>query len=132
VKPYGAAESAADLATYYRLKWLVAGRSLLLILLAAALLVPFSRWGAAALAIGGACGVGNMLAIMRGSERLVQTGSRLFFGLSSLLRLSAFSIVAAALAVRGPWWSLGPFLAGFFFPLATYALGALRAFRRKP
>jgi hypothetical protein len=132
MKPYGAAESAADLATYHRLKWAVAGRSLLLMLSIAAVVLPFSRWAAAALAAGAACGVGNMLAIMRGTERLAQTGSPLFFGLSSLLRLAAFSIVAAALAVRGPWWSLGPFLAGFFFPLATYALGALRAFRHKP
>jgi hypothetical protein len=132
VKPYGAAESAADLATYYRLKRSVAARSLLLLAVVAVLLIPFSRWAALALAVGAACGVGNMLAIMRGSERLAETGSPLFFGLSSLLRLAAFSIVAAALAVRGPWWSLGPFLAGFFFPLAAYALGALRAFRRKP
>jgi hypothetical protein len=78
------------------------------------------------LAVGCACGIANALGIMRGSERLVDTRNRAFFGLSSLLRLLGFSIVAAAFAVRGPWWSLGPFLAGFFFPLAAYALGASR------
>jgi hypothetical protein len=89
-------------------------------------------WVLLALAIGVVCGFANMLALRRGTERLLETRNPVFFGLSSLLRLLAFSIVAAALAVRGPWWSLGPFLAGFFFPLATYALGAVRAFRSKP
>ena len=91
---------------------------------------PTVGWLLLALAIGVACGLANVLAIRRGTERLLESRNPLFFGLSSLLRLAAFSIVAAALAVRGPWWSLGPFLAGFFSPLAAYALGAARAFRK--
>jgi hypothetical protein len=114
---------------YYRLKWSVAGRCAA-IGAASALLLTALHWRAGlALGVGFACGIANTLAIMRGSERLVETRSPLFFGLSSLLRLGAFSIVAAALAARGPWWSLGPFLAGFFFPLAAYAWGASRAIR---
>lgn len=121
-----------DLAAYYRLKWSVAAGSLVAAAVVALLLAPFVWYAGLALLIGAACGIINMLAIMRGSERLVETRSPVFFGLSSLLRLGGFSIVAAALAARGPWWSLGPFLAGFFFPLAAYAWGALRVFRRKP
>jgi hypothetical protein len=89
-------------------------------------------WALLAFAIGIATGIGNMVALKLGSDRLLKTRNPAVFGLSSLLRLVAFSIVAAALAVRGPWWSLGPFLAGFFLPLATCALGAARAFWSKP
>lgn len=124
--------SRSELAEYYRLKWSVAKQTLVIGAIAALVVLPWSRYGALAVAVGVACGVTNMLGIMQGSERLLNTRNPLFFGLSSLLRLAAFSIVAAALAVRGPWWALGPFLAGFFFPLAAYALGALRAFRSKP
>jgi hypothetical protein len=115
---------------YYRLKWSVAGRCAGIGAASSLILLPLSLPAAAALAVGFACGIANTLAIMRGSERLVETGSPLFFGLSSLLRLAAFSIVAAVLAARGPWWSLGPFLAGFFIPLAAYAWSASRAFRQ--
>jgi hypothetical protein len=98
---------------------------------AALALLPAAPYAALAVAIGAACGIANMLAIMRGSERLLDSGNPLFFGLSSLLRLVAFSIVAAALAVRGPWWALGPFLAAFFLPLATYAFRAWQLLRSK-
>jgi hypothetical protein len=114
---------------YYRLKWTVAGRTAAIGLAASLVLLAWNRYAGLALGVGFACGIANTLAIMYGSERLVETRSTLLFGLSSLLRLAAFSIVAAALAAHGPWWSLGPFLAGFFFPLAAYAWGASRAFR---
>jgi hypothetical protein len=114
---------------YYRLKWTVAGRTAGIGLAVSLLLLAWDWRASVALGVGFACGIANTLAIMRGSERLVEKQSAVFFGLSSLLRLAAFSIVAAALAARGPWWSLGPFLAGFFFPLAAYAWGASRAFR---
>jgi hypothetical protein len=114
---------------YYRLKWTVAGRTAGIGLAASLLLLTWDWRASLALGVGFACGIANTLAIMHGSERLVEKQSAVSFGLSSLLRLAAFSIVAAALAARGPWWSLGPFLAGFFFPLAAYAWSASRAFR---
>lgn len=115
---------------YYRLKWSVAARSGVIGICICAVLLAVSWRASLALGLGFACGIANTLAIMRGSERLVQTGNPLLFGLSSLLRLAGFSIVAAALAARGPSWSLGPFLAGFFFPLAAYAWDASRALRQ--
>jgi hypothetical protein len=115
---------------YYRLKWSVARKCAVVGTLLALLLLPWNRYASLAVGLGFACGIANTLAIMHGSERLAQSGSAVFFGLSSLLRLAGFSIVAAALAARGPWWSLGPFLAGFFFPLAAYAWIASRDVRQ--
>lgn len=115
---------------YYHLKWRIAGRCAGIGVALSVVLLVWSWQASLALGVGFACGIANTLAIMRGSERLAETGNPVFFGLSSLLRLAGFSIVAAALAARGPWWSLGPFLAGFFFPLAAYAWGASRAFRQ--
>lgn len=131
-RSYSDAESAADLATYYALKRSVAGRSLLVAALLALLLLAWQWYASLALAIGVLCGVANMLAVMHTGERLVETRNAVLFALGSLLRLAGFGIVAAALALRGPPWSLGPFLAGFFLPLAMYALSASRAFQRKP
>jgi hypothetical protein len=129
-RSYSDAASAADLAAYYALMRWVAGRSLLV---AATVCLPLLVWNwfaSLAFAIGIVAGLANMLAIMRGSERLVEGRNPALFALSSLLRLAGFGIVAALLAARGPWWSLGPFLAGFFFPLATYALRASRVFHQ--
>ncbi len=131
-RSYCGAEAAADLAAYNALKWSVAGRSLLVAALVSLLLLVWNWYASLLFAIGILCGIANMLAIMRANERLVDTRSAAWFALSSLLRLGSFGIVAAVVAVRGPWWSLGPFLAGFFCPLATYALSASRAFQRKP
>ena len=114
---------------YYRLKWSITAKCAAVGAVASLALLAWSWQASLALGVGFACGIANTLAIMRGSERLVETRNPIAFGLSSLLRLAGFSIVAAALAARGPWWSLGPFLAGFFSPLAAYAWGASRAFR---
>jgi hypothetical protein len=126
------ADQSAQLASYRGLCWAVAGRTLAAGALLCLALAALERDAALALAVGLACGVANMVATMRGTERLITTGSPVLFGLSSLLRLAGFSIVAAAVAARGPWWSLGPFLAGFFTPLAAYGFSALRVVRRKP
>jgi hypothetical protein len=115
---------------YDRLKWRTAGRIVGAGAAVTLVVLPWSRPGALAVAAGVACGLANVLATMRSSERLLDTRNKVVFGLSSLLRLAGFSIVAAAFAARGPWWSLGPFLAGFFFPLAAYAWGASRGFKQ--
>jgi hypothetical protein len=48
-----------------------------------------------------------------------------------VVRIGVFGIVPAALAVRGSWWSMAWYFAGFFLPLAMFALGARRAFERR-
>ncbi|MDQ2991310.1 MAG: hypothetical protein M3R30_00615 [Candidatus Eremiobacteraeota bacterium] len=127
-RTYGDAESAADLATYYGHKRTVAFRTVLIatpFALVSALWLPRP---ALALGIGALCGIANMLLGTYGNERLVDVRNVGVFVLSSFLRLGLFGIVAASLAVWGPWWSFGPYFAGFFLPLALYALGVPRAF----
>jgi hypothetical protein len=130
-RTYGDAESAADMATYRRLKPWVAVRAALVAGAAALAILIWSPFGALALALGALCGIGNMYLAMYGNERLAGRGNVGVFVLSSLLRIGVFGIVAAALAIHGPTWSLGPFFGGFFLPLALYAISAPRAFDRK-
>jgi hypothetical protein len=130
-RTYDAAEAAADVATYVALKKSVAIRTLIVAALGAIIAIPWLPLLSLALLVGAACGIGNMLLTMRGNELVLDSGRVGAFAISSFLRLGLFGIVAASLTVRGPWWSLGPFFVGFFLPLALYATGAWRAFRRK-
>lgn len=127
-RTYGLAESAADLAIYREFKRTVALRSVLVAAPVALVLVLWFPRPALALGIGVLCGIANMFLGMYGNERLVEVRNVGVFVLSSFLRLGLFGIVAAALAIWGPWWSFGPYFAGFFLPLALYALGVTRAF----
>jgi hypothetical protein len=74
------------------------------------------------LGIGGVCGITNVFLLARGSERLIDTGGVPVFVLSSFLRIGLFGIVAAIIAVRGPWWAMGPFFVGLFLPYTLYAV----------
>src|SRR5665213_1973851 len=127
-RTYGLAESAADLAIYRGFKRTVALPSVLVAAPVALVLVLWSAHSAAALAIGAVCGIANLFLGTYGNERLVDVRNVGLFVLSSFLRIGLFGIVAAALAMWGPWWLLGPYFAGFFLPLAIYALGVTRAF----
>ena len=128
---YTAAEAAADLATYNALKRTVCIRSALILLVLALLIVPLSRWGAFALAVGGVCGVSGALLLARGNERLVDRRNVRSFVLSSFLRMVVFAIVPVGLAVRGPVWSMALYFAGYFTPVLLFAAAAPRAFERK-
>jgi multisubunit Na+/H+ antiporter MnhB subunit len=78
------------------------------------------------LLLGAACGLGNMWLVMRNNERLLAgRRSRGVYGLVNVIRILGVGIVPVFSAVTGPWWSMGVALAGFFTPLALYAL-ALR------
>ena len=127
-RTYGLAESAADLAIYREFKRTVALRSVLVATPVAFVLVIWSAHSALALGVGAACGIVNLFLGTYGNERLVEVRNVGLFVLSSFLRIGLFGIVAAALAMWGPWWLLGPYFAGFFLPLAIYALGVTRAF----
>jgi hypothetical protein len=130
-RSYSDAEAAADLSRYHALKRSVSVRSLLLVVLIGLVGVHFAQIPALALIAGGICGVLDILLIMRSGERVVETGNRGTFVFSSFLRIVVFGIVPVAFAAVGPWWSMASYFAGFFLPLALYAITVGRAFRRE-
>jgi hypothetical protein len=130
-RSYSDADAAADLAAYVALRRTVALSSLAGVAVAALLVARWLPFPALALATGGLCGVLNALLTGSSGELLLKNRAIGLFVLSSFLRIGVFSIVPVAFAVRGPWWSMAWYFAGFFLPLALFALGALRAFDRK-
>ncbi len=128
---YSDADAAADLAIYRALR---RSSSVWSLAVAAALALVAVHWfpiPALALFAGGACGVANGLLRMRSGERLAESRSVGSFVLSSFLRIGVFGIVPVAFAALGPWWSMAWYFAGFFLPLALFAIGARRAYQRK-
>ena len=128
---YSDADAAVDLATYYALKKLIVIRTLVTVVVLGALLVFWFRIPAAALVVGGVCGIFNALLTMRSGERLVDSRFVGGFVFSSFLRIAVFGIVPVAFAAVGPWWSMLWYFAGFFLPLALYMASVQRAFQRK-
>ncbi|HEY0381787.1 MAG TPA: hypothetical protein VGC72_06275 [Candidatus Elarobacter sp.] len=83
------------------------------------------------LAIGGGCGVLNMLLIMRNNECLLDgRRSRGVYGLNNVVRVLGVGVLPAVAAVTGPVWTLAVSYAGFFTPLASYAIELRNAYRR--
>jgi hypothetical protein len=130
-RSYSDAETAAGLAAYRALKRWAFVRSLFLVAVVALLLVGWSPLAALALATGGVCGVFNSMLTASSNERLLDTRGMGFFVLSSLLRIGVFGIVPVAFAVRGSWWSMAWYFAGFFLPLTMFAVGARRTIERR-
>ncbi len=130
-RTYSPAEAAAGRAVYDKMKRSVSGRSLLLVLLVALIAGYFSWYSGLAFAIGGLCGALNARLAMLGHERFAASCNRSTFVLSSFLRIAVFGIVPVGFAVRGPWWTIGVYFAGFFTPLALYAFGLQREYQRK-
>ena len=126
-RSYSGAGAAADFAGYYALKRSVAIGSLLVAAVLGVVLVRWFLHPVFALWAGAACGVLNALWTMRSGERLAQRRSVPGFVLGSFVRIGLFGIVPVAFAVLGPWWSMAWYFAGFFLPLAMFALGAYRA-----
>lgn len=128
---YGDAEAAVDLLIYQKRKRSVPIWTAAIVGIGSLGMLAWAPTASIALSIGGLCGIGNMLLAMRGNERLVDSRRVGPFVISSFLRIGLFGIVAAALALREPLWTLGPFFIGFFLPLASYALIVWRAIKRK-
>jgi hypothetical protein len=84
------------------------------------------------LALGGVCGVINMLLVMRANERLLEgrTSMGAHIG-GTLIRLFVFGAVPVYTATIGPVWGMGVYFAGFFTPLALYIGTLQRRYRRK-
>lgn len=117
------ADAAAALRAYDARKRSIGVRSMLLLLPVAVLTALWSPILGFDLVLGGACGVGNMWLTMRNNERLL-VGRRSLgvYGAVNLIRILGVGVVPVFSAVTGPWWSMGVALAGFFTPLALYAV----------
>ncbi|MBV8369406.1 MAG: hypothetical protein JO036_10850 [Candidatus Eremiobacteraeota bacterium] len=121
----------AELRDYDARKRSVAFRSSLLLAGVAILVALRSPLLGLDLAVGGGCGVVNMLLIMRNNERLLAgRRSRGVYGLSNVVRILGIGALPAVAGVTGPPWALAISYAGFFTPLASYAIELRNAYRR--
>jgi len=126
----GCAEPAM-MREYHARKRTVALRSSLLLAGLAILMATRSPILGLDLAIGGGCGVLNMLLIMRNNERLLEgRRSRGAYGFNNVMRVMGVGILPAVAAVTGPVWTLAISYAGFFTPLVSYAIVLRNAYRR--
>ena len=125
-RSYSVAEAEADLAAYRALKRSASARSLVIAAAVALLAFYWLPVPALALAAGGVCGVFNTLLTTGTTERLLDSRNVGLFVLSSFLRIGLFGIVPVAFAARGPWWSMAWYFAGFFLPLALFAIGSAK------
>ena len=130
-RSYSDGDAAADLAALLKLRREVSIWTLASTVVVALLVVRWLAFPAFALATGGLCGVLNALLTGSSGELLLKNRSVGLFVLSSFLRIGVFGIVPVAFAVHGPWWSMAWYFAGFFLPLALFAVGALRTSERK-
>jgi hypothetical protein len=83
------------------------------------------------LVLGGICGIINILAIMDANERLLD-GRRsrgTYLGVN-MIRVLAFGAIPAIAAMYEPPGVIGVDLAGFFTPLALYAIELQRDMTR--
>ena len=121
----------ADLRAFDARKRSVALRSSLLLAGIAILMALRSPLLGLDLAIGGGCGVVNMLLIMHNNERLLAgRRSRGVYGLNNVVRVLGVGILPASAAITGPPWTLAVSYAGFFTPLISYAIELRNAYRR--
>jgi hypothetical protein len=116
------AEPASDEHAYFARKRSMAQRSAFVLVPIAAGLAMWSPMLGFDLALGGTCGVGNMLLIMRNNERLLTRGcSRSAYGLRNTLRILIVGLVPVFAATHHPWWYMLMAIAGFFAPLVVYS-----------
>jgi hypothetical protein len=126
----GCAEPAM-MREYHARKRTVALRSSLLLAGLAILMATRSPILGLDLAIGGGCGVLNMLLIMRNNERLLEgRRSRGVYGFNNVMRVMGVGVLPAVAAVTGPVWTLAISYVGFFTPLVSYAIVLRNAYRR--
>jgi hypothetical protein len=129
----GGADPTAELLAYHARKRLISVRTSLFL----TPLIVIATWrnpvAGLQLALGGVIGVLNMLAIMRANERLLEGRSnRAIFALNAQIRIFAVGMLPVAVAITfGQYWTIGLYVAGFFTPLALYALAYRRTLRQE-
>ena len=128
----GGADPTADLRAYVARKRLICVRTSIFLVPLVALAAVRNPVAGIQLALGGVLGVLNMLAVMRSNERLLDgRRSKALFALSAQVRILAVGIIPVAVALRlGQFWTVGLYIAGFFTPLALYALDYRRSIQR--
>ena len=126
------ADPTAELQAYHARKRLISVRTSIFLVPLVAIAALRSPVAGLELALGGVLGVLNMLATMRGNERLVEgRQSRAIFALSAQIRIFAVGILPVAVALRlGQFWTIGLYFAGFFTPLTLYAIELRRSIRQ--
>lgn len=125
------ADSEAELRAYFSRKRSISVGASLFLVLVSAFVAVWSPWLGLVLVIGGVCGVVNILLVMRNNERLLDGNrSRTMFAASNMIRIIAVGAIPVIVTVRGPWWAMGIYFAGFFTPLAWYAIALQRSFQR--
>jgi hypothetical protein len=126
------ADPTAELLAYHARKRLICVRTSIFL----APLVLLATWrnpvAGLELVLGGVLGVLNMLATMRANERLLEGRSnRAVFALNTQIRIFAVGILPVAVAMRfGELSTIVLYFAGFFTPLALYAMAYRRTIRR--
>lgn len=120
------ADAAGEMRAYYARKRSVCASSLLLILSVAVIAAARAPVLGIDLLMGVACGIAYALLLMRANERLAEGTSLGLHAWSGVLRVLAFGAVPVVAAIIGPVWGMGLYFAGFFTPLALYALAVRR------
>ena len=129
----GGADPTAELLAYHARKRLITVRTALFLIPLVALATVRNPVAGLQLALGGGIGVLNMLATMRANERLLEGRSnRAIFTLNAQIRIFAVGMLPVAVAIRlGEFWTVALFIAGFFTPLALYALAYHRTVKQE-
>ena len=125
------AESGVALRAYFARKRLIAMRSSLFLTPLVILLALRGPMLGGLLALGGICGIINILAIMQSNERLLDgRRSRAAYVWGNMIRVLAFGAIPVFAIMHGPLWTVGIYFAGFFTPLALYAIELQRNLTR--
>ena len=129
----GGADPTAELLAYHARKRLISVRTLVFLAPLVALATVRNPVAGLQLGLGGVLGVLNMVATMRANERLLDGRSnRAIFALYAQARIFAVGIIPVAVAFYlGQYWAIALYVAGFFTPLALYAIAYHRTVREQ-
>jgi len=115
----------ADLRAYDALNRLIVLRSMLSLAGVALLVALRSPVVGFDLALGGACGIVNMMLTLRNNERLLSgRRSRGVYGFTNVVRVLGLGTLPALAGITGPVWTLAVAYIGFFTPLVMYAIAS--------
>jgi hypothetical protein len=129
----GGADPTAELLAYHARKRLISVRTSLFLAPLVVIATMRNPVAGLELALGGVLGVLNMLAMMHANERLLEGRSnRALFALNAQARIFVVGVLPVVVALRfGEFWTVALYIAGFFTPLALYAIAYHRTARQQ-